>query len=250
MTKASQTEKKTLENIGRASRFNRWMFSAIHPFLTGRVLEIGSGIGNISQLILEHGYELSLSDVQVEYVNTLKQKFSSISKHIFQCDIASQQFEENYKDLFQQYNTIIALNVIEHIQDDELAFQNISSLLKPSGKCIILVPAFQWLFCPLDTMLNHKTRYTRQQLHKLAQQNGLIVHKSFFFNVAGIFPWFVCGKLARQKQITHWQMQWYNFMVPLLRIKDLFFNKFLGLSIIAVYEKSPVHIKSHNSSAL
>jgi 2-polyprenyl-3-methyl-5-hydroxy-6-metoxy-1,4-benzoquinol methylase len=68
----------TLEVVAKANRFNRWMYEQFRQYLKGEVLEIGSGIGNISKLVIEDGYFITISDYNNEYCSYLKKTFSEV----------------------------------------------------------------------------------------------------------------------------------------------------------------------------
>ncbi len=245
-----QIEQKTLEIIGRASQFNRWMFCAVSPYLRGRILEIGSGIGNISTLLQAKGFQITLSDVRPDYVEALQQKFKGDVEEVIECDIADVQLDQRFQAAYMKYDCVLAVNVIEHIERDDQVFCNMAKLLSPGGQCIILVPAFPWLYCQLDAALNHKRRYNTSRLEWLARQSGMWVRESFYFNAAGMFAWLFIGKLAGQKSITARQMYWYDTLVPLFSWIDRLVGRKIGLSLVVVLEKSTVHSEARDPEAL
>src|SRR5688572_22869454 len=167
----------TLERFAHATRLNRWMFETIQPFCKGHVLEVGSGIGNLSQYFLEKNFRLTASDLRDEYINILHGKFG---RHlnlagIKSIDLAVENFDTRFSDLLQQFDTVVALNVIEHIQDDEMAISNCKKLLKPGGHLVILVPAFNVLYNLFDEELGHYVRYTSKTLNELLESQALEV---------------------------------------------------------------------------
>jgi len=153
----------TLEVISEAGKFNRWMYETIKPYCSGNILEIGSGIGNISQYFLNDNFEISLSDLSADYFRILESKFGSFSnlKGLFTLDFAEKELEQDYPNLIGQFDTVFALNVLEHVPDHEQSIRNCHKLLKPDGNLIILVPAFQSLFNQFDVALEHQRRYTK-----------------------------------------------------------------------------------------
>lgn len=230
---------ETLQVISNADSFNQWMFENIKPFCNGEILEIGSGIGNISQFFLKNGFSITLSDIRDTYCRILKQNFSSFSnlKDVIKLNIIDADFDNEYKEYCAQFDTIFALNVIEHIEDDNLAISNCYKLLKPEGKIIILVPAYQALYNRFDKELEHFRRYNKASLKSLIKNNNFTVIKSQYFNSAGILGWFVSGKLQKNKTIPQGQMKLYNLLVPVFKLVDkILFNK-IGLSVISIGQK-------------
>lgn len=226
----------TLESISGADRFNRWMYETIRPFCTGRTLEIGGGIGNISQCFLAEGKELVVTELQEEYCEIIRKRFSDHPrlKEVIAMDIVDPDFDRKYSGFFGSFDTVFALNVVEHIADDRLALKNCKKLLKKGGHLIILVPAFQTLFNHFDTALGHFRRYTLKTLHPVFEANELTVIHRQYFNLIGILGWWVSGSLLRKKVIPEGQMKLYNFFVPVFRIIDKISNKWFGLSVILV----------------
>jgi|TARA_B100001964_G_C14186002_1_gene578653 2-polyprenyl-3-methyl-5-hydroxy-6-metoxy-1,4-benzoquinol methylase len=156
----------TLDLIRDAGKFNKWMYKTIEPYCKGKILEIGSGVGNISQFFLEDAYPITLSDIRQGYCDKLKHDFSSYKtlQEIQLIDLTDPDFDNKFKDLFNSFDTIFALNVVEHIFDDNLAIKNCRKLLNNNGNLIILVPSYQKLFNGIDKSLDHYRRYNKKTL--------------------------------------------------------------------------------------
>ncbi len=228
-----------LNAIAGADHFNHWMYSRIAPYCYGNILEIGSGIGNISDYFLQNGKDITLSDLRDNYTDILKNKFKAYStlKGIITLDLVDDDFENKYSHLIGTFDTVYALNVVEHIGNDELAITNCKKLLKEHGNIVILVPAYQFLYNRFDKELEHFRRYTKKTLNALFQKNNLEVIKSSYFNMGGILGWFLFGKLLNKKTIQGEQMSLYNKLVPIFKIVDqVTFNK-IGLSVISIAKK-------------
>jgi SAM-dependent methyltransferase len=230
---------ETLNIIGRADKFNQWMYDAIQPYCRGKIIEIGSGTGNISQLFLQNGLDIFLSDINSAYCNLLKHKFAKFPNllGVEPVDLASGTFLQQYSQLFQKFDTLFALNVLEHIEDDNTAIRNAQKLLKPGGRIILLVPAYPSLYCRFDKELGHFRRYTRKSLKKVLLNNGNSIEKEFSFNSAGIAGWLLFGKLSGRKQIEQTEMGIFNQLVPFFKFMDQITFRKTGLSIIIVASK-------------
>lgn len=226
----------TLENISGAGNFNRWMYETIKPYCIGRILEIGGGIGNISNCLLEDGHELVVTDFQEEYCEIIKDRFHDRPnlKEVLLMDIIDPFFDQKYAHLMGSFDTVFALNVIEHIADDKKALANCKKLLRNGGMLIILVPAFQNLFNHFDVALGHFRRYTSKTLNQAFEVNKFSVVHRQYFNLIGIAGWWISGSLMKKKVIPGGQMKLYNSLVPVFKIVDKITNKWLGLSVIIV----------------
>jgi len=228
----------TLLNIRDLDEFNQWMFESIRPYVQGRTLEVGSGIGNISSMFVRSQLPLSLSDYNKAYSSLLQKKFASepLIPGVYRIDLADPDFETNWSHLFGSFETIFALNVIEHIKDDQLAVVNCHKLLAPGGHLILLMPAYPLLYNRFDKGLGHHRRYTRKTMNLLLSTRFELV-KTWYFNLAGIFGWFIFGTICRGKTITKRQMSVYNRLVWLFRIADKVTFRRIGLSVIGVGKK-------------
>jgi SAM-dependent methyltransferase len=237
-TVMDQTGFEILKVISKAGQFNKWMYEVISPYLHGHILEIGSGIGNISNQFVQAGSTISLSDIDTYYLDLLKEQFSSSPNvKIIECiDLQHPEFEIVYKHLEQKFNSIFLLNVLEHLENEARAIHNCSFLLKPKGTLLILVPAYSLLFSRLDSALGHYRRYTQGTLCRLLESKNLQLKRSFYFNAFGILGW-LYGKLLRLKKIPNGEMGLFDKLVPLTKWIDSFFQRRVGLSVIAVASK-------------
>ncbi len=229
----------TLANISGADKFNRWMYETIKPFCSGRILEIGGGIGNISDCFLKDREELVISEMQPEYCDIIRKRFEGNPhlKEVITMDIVDPEFDTKYVAYFGSFDAVFALNVVEHIADDRKALANCKKLLKKGGHLVILVPAFQTIFNHFDAALGHYRRYNLKTLLPVFKSARLSIVHQQYFNLIGIAGWWVSGSLLRKKVIPEGQMNLYNFFVPVFRIIDKFSRKWLGLSVIVVGRK-------------
>lgn len=224
----------TLKVIAKADRFNRWMFEQIKDHLKGEILEIGSGIGNISKLVIESEHFITLSDYSKEYCEMLKENFSANKnvRDIIQIDLLHPDFEKKFSPYREKFDCIFLLNVIEHIEDDKLSIKNCRYLLKPGGHLILLAPAYSWLFGTFDKQLGHFRRYTIKSISELLQKSNFAILSGSYFNITGIAGWFLFGKVFRRRMLGKGEMSAFNSIVPFAKLTDKLLAKKAGLSII------------------
>ncbi len=224
----------TLEAIANAPRFNEWMYKVTSSRLTGRILEIGSGIGNISEQYLKDGRKLMLSDIRDNYCQYLGSKFEHEPTYagVRTLDLVHPHFEQEYADLLGNFDGVFALNVVEHIADDNLAIANAKKLLCKGGRLVILVPAYQALFNEFDRSLEHYRRYTEGSLKSIFEKNNFQIVHSQYFNFAAIAGWWFSGNILKKKTIPAGQMQLYNMLVPIFKIIDKIVLNKIGISVI------------------
>ncbi len=224
----------TLEVIAKADRFNQWMYQQFKNQLKGEILEIGSGIGNISRLVIEEGHTITLSDYNEEYCQDLKKKFSHLSnvREVISIDLLHKNFEYKYSAYKEKFDSVFLLNVIEHIEDDEMAVKNCNYLLKPGGHLILLAPAYSCLYCTFDKQLGHFRRYSLKQLKDLLKKEDFSLLSGNYFNFTGIAGWFLFGKVMNKKMLKSGEMSAFDKIVPFAKVIDKLFGRSFGLSII------------------
>jgi len=228
----------TLSVLANANKLNQWFFDSIRPYCSGNILEVGSGIGNISHFFIENNLSITLSDIRTNYLEALEKRFPSFNKDkMILFDLVDPDFDTKYLHLFESFDTIFALNVVEHIEQDALAISNCRKLLKKGGNLIILVPAYQSLYNRFDKELEHYKRYNRKSLNDLFIKANYKIIQSKYFNFAGIPGWYVSGRLLKNKIIPEGQMKFYNTLVPLFRIVDKLVLNRAGLSVITIGQK-------------
>jgi len=224
-----------LGRLNRAPRFTQWMADVIRPFIGERVLEIGAGTGNLTlQLIPRKLYYAS--DINPHYLTFLQNLI--VDHPYLRVGYTDGEKRDSYP-LEEKFDTVICLNVVEHLQNDFGAMQNIFDALEENGRAIVLVPCGPRLYGTLDKVLGHFRRYTKPQFTELATKAGFHLETLMSFNRFGSPAWWLNGRLMRRKTFGLWQIKMLNFLTPLVRVVDGFLP-FPPLSIIAVLRKPPL----------
>jgi glycosyltransferase involved in cell wall biosynthesis len=224
---------RILARLNRAPRFTRWMAETIKPYVGERVLEIGAGTGNLTENLVPRGFYMA-SDVNSQYLSRLeKLRQTRPYLRVQHTDAAR---PETYPA--EQFDTVVCLNVVEHLLDDVAALRNIRNALDEHGRAIILVPNGPALFGSLDKVLGHYRRYTREQLIRCCEEAGFRVQGLLKFNRIGAPGWWWNGKVLKRETFGLWQMKLVNFLVPVVRHIDRFLP-FPHLSWIAVLQANP-----------
>ena len=207
------------------------MFDRLRRWLGRRVLEIGSGIGNLSAFLVDCE-RLVLTDTREEYLDRLRTRFAkrpnvAVARLYLPTELGALAGE--------QFDTIICLNVLEHVDDDSSALQAMRGMLAPAGRLILLVPALPALYGTLDTALGHHRRYKRAPLTSLLQLTGFKVAHVEYFNLAGVPGWWFAGRVLRRQMIPATSLKLYDALVPLFRLERLIPWR-VGQSLIAIGE--------------
>ncbi len=222
------------EILGRAHHYNRWLFESVEPALGQRVLDIGSGFGNITRQLLDRELVVAL-DVESEYVQSLRDTFaSSDNVEVHLCDLATDDasFLEEKK-----LDSAICLNVLEHIEDDVGFLRKIASVLTPRAGLGLLVPALQLLYGSMDRADQHFRRYGRPDLRAKLEQAGFEVEGLRFMNRLGGLGWFVNGRILRREIIPSGQLGFYEKIIPWIRRVESLLPVPFGQSLVAIARK-------------
>ena len=230
---ADEHGSQILARLARAPRFNAWMADTIRPYCGERVLEIGSGVGNLTRRLIPRTKYVA-SDVNPLYLQTLANLGADRPyMETAYCDVTDLS---SFPRMEAEYDTVICLNVIEHVDDDRAALLNINEVLAPSGHAIILVPQGPGNMGTLDEVLGHRRRYTRQALAALASECGFTIARMIEFNRIGTLAWFFNGKILRRRSFGIGQIWLLDLLTPLFRRIDAMVP-LPPLSLIAVLER-------------
>jgi glycosyltransferase involved in cell wall biosynthesis len=213
-------DKDILDAFADATNFNRWMADTIQPYIGRRVLEIGAGIGNLTRQLLPGRKRYVATDIDREHLDRLGNRLSNRPNlEIAELNAA---FPENHKPFHGQMDTVICLNVLEHIEDDLEALRNIRSLLIDDGRVVILVPSGQSIFNSLDRELGHFRRYSEDQLHDRMTAAGFDVETILRFNRSSRPGWWLNGTILKRRTISRLQLRNFDRLVWLLRRVDAY----------------------------
>ena len=225
-----------LEIMAGASNYNEWIWETIAPYIGNRVLEIGSGIGTFTEFLASKPMIIA-TDIAPNCIDHLKSRFAnSRNVAIHELDIERIDFTEwsNIK-----LDTVMCINVLEHIENDILALRNIHSILDTGGKLILMVPAFQCVYGTIDKFDGHYRRYSKVEvISKLSTAEFSIV-QCHFFNSIGLLAWYYVNRVARSNRTSVTKVRMYDrFVIPFLRRLESILNPPFGQSIIAVSQRS------------
>jgi SAM-dependent methyltransferase len=230
---ADLTGAATLDIMQAAPKYNRWQYDRISPYLGNRICEVGAGIGNISIHLRRTAPELLvLTDTDPFYRDLLRERLGGFPEVVVDELTLPDQLAPGR---FQHYalDTVVALNVIEHIQDDVGALRSIAGMLQPGGRAVILVPALPSLFGSLDVQLGHHQRYTHKTLNDRMRRAGFRVQCIFYFNLIGTLGWLINARVRRVPRLPANQVRLFDRLVPILRIEDRI-SLPLGQSIVGI----------------
>ena len=204
--------------MSRANRFNRWMAGTIAPWVRGDVLELGAGIGNLTVFLAPRTARYIATDTDREHLCELRSRVNRRTNiEIAVCDFsdpaATSQFHESV-------DTVICLNVLEHIEKDVESLANIRSYLRAGGVAIILVPQGPQAFGAMDEVLEHKRRYTAEELRNKMAAAGFRVERMITFNRITWPGWYLNSRILRRRTLSRLQLWLFDLLVPIWRRID------------------------------
>jgi SAM-dependent methyltransferase len=223
------------ERMAQAANYFAWQGRLVAPHLGQRVIEVGCGIGNFTSRLLDRETVLAV-DVDPACVERLRERYANRPNlHAFVCEPDTAAFA----DLAHwRPDSCVCLNVLEHIDNDARALEAMASVLVPAGAIVLLVPAFQALYGPIDRNLSHCRRYSRKTLAGLAHRAGLRVEKLHYVNAVGFFGWWINAHVFRREAQSERQIRIFDrCVVPWLSRLEAIAPPPFGQSLFAVLRK-------------
>jgi SAM-dependent methyltransferase len=223
------------KRMTQAKRYFAWQSRISAAELGPRVLEVGCGLGNFTEFLLDRERVVGI-DIEAECVGLHQQRFRG-RKNVR--SMALDALDPAFLDLKHEgIDSIACLNVLEHIPDDRLTLERFQQILPPGGRVVLMVPAFRALYGPIDANLGHYRRYTKEMLRSTAEAAGLRARKLRFMNLFGFFGWWVNAKIFRLQEQSDRQVEVFDkLIVPLMSRVESLVEPPVGQSIFAVLEK-------------
>jgi glycosyltransferase involved in cell wall biosynthesis len=226
----------TLARMGKLEPYNRWLAERFRGVLGRRVLEIGAGFGNMTRQLL--GRELvvasDLDPVALEYLRGTFRDEPEVRIASYRFPVTADQRAE-IRAL--GIDTVVCLNVLEHIEDDTGALADFFALLPSGGRVVLIVPALARLYGTLDEHLRHFRRYEKGELEEKVRAAGFVVEDCRFLNRPGIVGWYVNGKILRRRVLPSGQLAAFRLALPLLRREETN-PPSTGMSLLAIGRKA------------
>jgi SAM-dependent methyltransferase len=206
----------------RALRYHRWVYESFAPWVEGRALEVGSGHGIYTRWLREQGHEVVASDVDPRACAAVAAELAGDPGVSTVC----MDGIEPDKVADRTIDTVVAVNVLEHIPDDARFVAAAAALLRRNGggRLAVFVPASPALYGPMDSLAGHQRRYRRADVRRLLEGAGFTIRRLRPFNGVGGIGWWLNSKLARPATLADGaiasQIGAFNALVPVFRLLD------------------------------
>ena len=231
---------RDLEAMSWALNYHRWILQKFQPLLGRKVVEVGAGTGSFSELLLATDIEsLSLVEPSREMYAQLTERLSKIKTPVQISTYASTFIKAAEQiRIAQEPDSIIYVNVLEHIEDDETELRVVNETLDCNGRVFIFVPALSWLFGSFDKQIGHQRRYAKKELTAKCTSAGFKVIRAEYFDFFGIVPWWIKFRFLKSEQLEHSAVKIYDdYVVPVARVIENTVVPPVGKNLMLIAEK-------------
>lgn len=232
---------RELEAMSEASNYHRWILGIFAPYLGRHLVEVGAGLGSFSELILGHHACETLS--LVEPSDEMYQELAIRAERLPaspRVETFHASFAETATLITANHpvDSVIYVNVLEHIADDEAELAAIHHALCDHGRVFLFVPALQWLYGAFDERVGHMRRYSKQELETKLRRVGFRTIVSSYFDLLGVAPWWIKYRLLGSANMEPGAVRFYDrYVVPAARRVESVIHPPLGKNVIVVAEK-------------
>ncbi len=230
---------KDLEAMDFAVNYHLWILQLLKPFLGKHLVEVGAGTGSFSELLLETNPETLFLVEPSEMFTQLEKKVENITSkteiHCHQNIFAN--VAETIKNK-QEPDTIIYINVLEHIENDFEELKVVNETLSENGRVCIFVPAQAFLYSEFDKYIGHFRRYSKKRLEEKCVESGFKILYSRNFDLAGVIPWLIKYRILKSKNMEGEAVKIYDkYIVPITKRFETLIPPPIGKNLILVAEK-------------
>ena len=211
-----------------ARNYRNYQLDLIRKFVGGNILEVGPGRGEIIENFISADNKITMIDTDEEMCKIIRERFKNSDVKILNSNISS---------LEEKFDTILYMDVIEHIENDIKELDQAISKLNKNGKLVIIVPAFSILFSDFDKSVGHFRRYTKKNFFNY-KNSEVKLRNLKYFDSLGFFILFL-SKILKFKGNSKavFGIKVWNMLIPISRLIDKLIFHSLGKSLICVYEK-------------
>jgi SAM-dependent methyltransferase len=222
---------EVLRTLALSHNYNAWIVDIFRPNIGKNILEVGPGIGNLTYYLEKLG-KLACLDKSSSFLKHLQIDHPGVE--CVEADITDPSIMVLKKNNF---DTVVCVNVLEHIEQDKKALKNMHELLVPGGKLLLFVPALPLLYGSMDSHLDHFRRYSKKDLLGKLKEAGFSVEEVKYNNFIAAFGWFLNSRILRKKQFPILQPLFFDKMVPLIRFVEKIVKIPFGMNLTVIAKK-------------
>lgn len=223
--------------MAQGKNYYRWILREFRPHLGRRILEVGAGIGTFSAHLLAETVEelVVLLEPAANLFPVLERRFGGNGRvRILRAPV--EKMGEALRDV--RFDSVVSVNVLEHIADDHAALRTMAGLLRPGGTLLLFVPALPGLYGSLDAAFGHVRRYRREELAGKLEAAGLRVRRVWYVNLPGALGWFLIGRVFRWPTLRPGAVRVYDRLaIPVIARIERLIPPPWGQSLLAIAER-------------
>ncbi|MDR3719250.1 MAG: class I SAM-dependent methyltransferase [Bryobacteraceae bacterium] len=218
-----------------ARHYFDWQAELVRAVVGRRPVEIGCGLGNFTAHLLDRDLVIA-TDIEQACTERLALRFPGAPNLVVHTlNVLSPEFASLRR---YEPDSVVCLNVLEHVEDDALALRHMYQVLPDGGVVVLLVPAFESLYGPIDRLLGHYRRYSKSSMRQLAGRSGFKVKTLRFMNSVGFFGWWFNARVRKAAGQSEDQIRLFDrYVVPAMRRIEAVVPPPFGQSLFAVLTK-------------
>ncbi len=227
-----------LENLAQADRFFGWIADELAPHLGQRILEVGAGIGTIATKIAERKAASEITAIEpAENLFEQLQATASRLDNVTALQLTSQELANTRP---QQFDSVVYVNVLEHILDDAAEMRTAFDLVAPGGSLGVFVPAMSRLYGSLDYKSGHHRRYDKTRLREVTEGAGFEILELRYLEVAGVVPYWLMYRVLNRQSLSPMSSGIFDrVVVPVSKmVQRLVPNPPIGKNLLAIARRS------------
>lgn len=225
---------ETQRRIASMRRFNGWLVRQLRPYLGTTVIEVGCGLGNVTELLVAAGHRVIALDCYPPAVDAVQERFPPEQVEVVMADVTDPSctaLRERGAD------SVAALSVLEHVEDDAAALRHMAGMLSSGGVLAVYVPALPSLYGSLDQHLGHHRRYRMRELSRKLGEAGLAVEHLRYLNLFGVLGWFLNARVLRRRILPAGQLSLYDRLLPVFATVERLCGPPIGQNLLGIARK-------------
>lgn len=226
-------EGKDLEVMSGVVNYNEWILDNFNPYIGKKVLEVGAGRGSLTKFILDY-----LKPNHLTSIEPSKEMYPILEQLTIQYE--NLETKNGFLDIIdgEKFDSIIYINVMEHVQDDQAELELAFNYLNPNGHILMFSPALPLLMSDFDRSIGHFRRYTMTDKITKTKKAGFDIISNKYMDFPGMFLWFIIYRILKLNPQANSASAYDNIVIPILRIFDPAKYLFCGKNVMVVGKKN------------
>jgi SAM-dependent methyltransferase len=228
ITGDQRIQSEVLEGLATAVNHRRWFVELALPYLGDNPIEIGSGLGDYALEWAEHLPRFTASEADPDRLVLLKERLADRPD----IDVREMLLPTSVRG---DYSSAVSYNVLEHIEDHVGALRSMSTLVRPGGRIILIVPAFMFAMSQVDIATGHVRRYTKKTMRAALTEAGLEIEKLHYANALGLIGYYGATSIFKLAPKEGPMVKLYDSLVlPVTKAAERVVKPPFGQSVFAV----------------